>query len=262
MLLKKMIPALALTLLGGMLNTAFAEKLSVAATPVPHAELLEFIKPELAKQGVELEILVFTDYVQPNQQVADGKVDANYFQHKPYLQKFNAERKTDLVSVGQIHVEPFGAYSTKVKSLTELKTGALIAIPSDASNGARALLLLQTAGLIKLADPENILATSRDIIENPKKLKFKELEAATLPRVLADVDMALINTNYALEAGFNPSKDALVIEGGESPYANHVVTVSGKEHDERIVKLVKSLQSDAVRQFIAEKYQGAVAPAF
>src|SRR5690554_3424665 len=190
-----------------------AEKLSVAATPVPHAELLEFVKPELAKQGVDLDVKVFTDYVQPNRQVADGAIDANFFQHKPYMDSFNQQHGTGLVSVGLVHVEPFGAYSSKVKSLDELKEGAQVALPNDPSNGARALLLLQKAGLITLKDPTNILATSRDIVENPRKLRFREIEAANLPRVLPDVDLALINTNYALEAGLNPSVDALVIEG-------------------------------------------------
>ncbi len=262
MLFKKIIPVLSLALASSVFGTAQAEKLSVAATPVPHAELLELVKPELAKDGLELDVLVFTDYVQPNLQVAEGKVDANFFQHKPYLNKFNAERKTDLVSVAQIHVEPFGVYSSKIKNLDELKEGAVVAIPNDASNGARALLLLQSAGIIKLKDPSNILATARDVVENPKKLKFKELEAATLPRVLPDVDVALINTNYALEAGFNPSEDALLIEGVDSPYANLLVTRADAEQDARIAKLVKALQSDAVREFIKEKYKGAVVPAF
>src|SRR5690606_6103596 len=201
-------------------SNVYAGKLSVAATPVPHAELLELVKPELAKEGVDLEIKVFTDYVQPNQQVADGNLDVNFFQHKPYLDSFNKEHKTDLVVVGQVHVEPFGAYSQSIKSIDELKDGAWVALPNDPSNGARASLLLQAQGVIKLKDPANILATSRDIAENPKNLRFRELEAATLPRVLPDVDLALINTNYALEAGLNPLKDALFIEGADSPYAN------------------------------------------
>jgi len=260
---KKFVPVLALSVSALFASTAHAaEKLSVAATPVPHAELLEFVKPALAKEGVELDIKVFTDYVQPNQQVADGHLDANFFQHKPYLDSFNAEHKTDLVSVGLVHVEPFGAYSTKIKSLDELKEGALIAIPNDPSNGARALLLLQKAGVITLKDPSNILATSRDIAENPKKLKFKELEAATLPRVLADVDVALINTNYALEAGLNPTKDALVIEGADSPYANLIAVAAKNKDDARVAKLVKALHSDEVKAFIKDKYKGSIVPAF
>jgi len=241
---------------------AHAEKLSVAATPVPHAELLEHVKPALAKQGVELEVKVFTDYVQPNLQVAQKQLDANFFQHKPYLDEFNSNRGTDLVQVGQVHVEPFGAYSRKVKSVDALPEGATVAIPNDPSNGGRALLLLAHHGLIKLKDPDNILATARDVAENPKKLKFRELEAATLPRVLDQVDLALINTNYALEAGLNPTQDALFIEGSDSPYANILVTRKDNAEAESVKKLVKALQSDDVRKFIEEKYKGAIVPAF
>lgn len=260
---KKFAPAAALALATLFAaSAAQAQKLSVAATPVPHAELLEFVQPALAKQGVELDIKVFTDYVQPNVQVSDGQLDANFFQHKPYLDSFNKEHKTNLVSVGLVHVEPFGAYSSKIKKLDELKEGAQVAIPNDPSNGARALLLLQKQGLITLKDPDNILATARDIAENPKKLRFRELEAATLPRVLADVDIALINTNYALEAGLNPVNDALFIEGEDSPYANLVATTEAKKDDPAIRKLVEALHTDEVRQFIKEKYKGSIVPAF
>jgi len=241
---------------------ASAETLSVAATPVPHAELLEFVKPALAKEGVELQIKVFTDYVQPNLQVAQKQLDANFFQHKPYLDEFNGNRGTHLVQVGLVHVEPFGAYSRKVKSVDALPDGATVAIPNDPSNGGRALLLLETQGLIKLKDSSNILSTARDIAENPKKLKFRELEAATLPRVLDQVDLALINTNYALEAGLNPTADALFIEGADSPYANIVVTREDNAEADSVKKLVKALQSDEVRKFIQEKYKGAIVPAF
>lgn len=262
MKIKKLLPVFALSLAALAVGSAHAAKLSVAATPVPHAELLEIVKPMLAEQGVELDIKVFTDYVQPNTQVADGHLDVNFFQHQPYLDSFNTEHKTELVSVALVHVEPFGAYSQKIKNISELKDGALIALPNDPSNGARALLLLQQQGLIELKDPKNILATSRDIAKNPKKLKFKELEAATLPRVLADVDLALINTNYALEAGLNPLNDALFIEGADSPYANIVVTNSDRIDNEDIKKLVNALHSDTVRNAIKEKYKGAIVPAF
>src|SRR5690606_10100131 len=263
MLLKKIAPVLLFTLSALTVSVAVqAQKLSIAATPVPHAELLELVKPALAKEGVELDIKVFTDYVQPNQQVADGNIDVNFFQHQPYLDSFNKEHKTKLVTVGLVHVEPFGAYSDKIKDIKDLKEGALAALPNDPSNGARALLLLQKQGLIKLEDPSNILATSRDIVENPKKLKFHELEAATLPRVLPDVDLALINTNYALEAGLNPVKDALFIEGADSPYANIVVTTEARKDDPAVKKLVQALNSDEARKFIEEKYKGAIVPAF
>lgn len=260
--MKNFLPVMALSLAAFAAGPAVAGKLSVAATPVPHAELLEFVKPELANQGVELDIKVFTDYVQPNVQVADGHLDVNFFQHQPYLDSFNREHKTDLVAVGLVHVEPFGAYSNKIKDLAELKDGALVALPNDPSNGARALLLLQQQGLIELNDPTNILATSRDIVKNPKKLKFKELEAATLPRILSDVDIALINTNYALEAGLNPLQDALFIEGADSPYANIVVTTSAKAENEDVQKLIKALQSDGVKKQMTEKYKGTIVPAF
>ncbi|MCQ9615872.1 MetQ/NlpA family ABC transporter substrate-binding protein [Paenalcaligenes niemegkensis] len=262
MLFKKIVPVVLLATALGLSAAANAEKLSIAATPVPHAELLEFIKPALAKQGVELDIKVFTDYVQPNQQVWDGAIDANFFQHQPYLDTFNAQHKTELVAVGQVHVEPFGAYSRKISNIDELKDGALVALPNDPSNGARALLLLQKQGLITLKDPTNILATARDISENPKNLKFREIEAATLPRVLPDVDLALINTNYALEAGLSPVNDALIIEGAESPYANLVAVSAKNAGSESVKKLVSELQSEATRTFINEKYQGAIVPAF
>lgn len=244
------------------LNAQAADKLSVGATAVPHAELLEFVKPALASQGVELEIKVFTDYVQPNVQVAEKRLDANFFQHKPYLDEFNKGKGTSLVSVAGVHVEPFGAYSQKVKKLADLKEGATVAIPNDATNGGRALLLLAKAGVITLKDAGNILATSKDIASNPKKLKFRELEAATLPRILNQVDLALINTNYALEAKLNPSKDALVIEGGESPYVNILVSRADNKDAPAMKKLAAALTAPEVKKFIQEKYKGAVVPAF
>ncbi|BCR22610.1 MetQ/NlpA family ABC transporter substrate-binding protein [Aquipseudomonas alcaligenes] len=241
---------------------AHAGEISVAATAVPHAELLEFVKPALAKEGVELKIKVFTDYVQPNVQVAEGRLDANFFQHQPYLDEFNASRGTALVSIAGVHVEPFGAYSSKIKKLDELSEGAQVVIPNDATNGGRALLLLQKAGVIKLKDGAGITATVKDIAENPKGIKVRELEAATLPRVLAQVDLALINTNYALEAGLNPTKDALVIEGADSPYVNILVTTAEKKDNADLQKLAKALHTPEVKKFIADQYKGAVVPAF
>jgi D-methionine transport system substrate-binding protein len=239
-----------------------AEKLVVAATQVPHAEILEFVKPRLAKEGVDLEIKVFSDYVQPNLATADKQVDANFFQHKPYLDTFNRDRGTNLVVVTAVHVEPFGAYSRKIKAVSELKDGATVAIPNDPTNAGRALLLLQKQGLIKLKDPQNISATPLDVTENPKRLKFRELEAAMLPRSLDDVDLALINTNYALEAKLVPTKDALFIEGGDSPYANVLVTRQDNRDSPAVRKLVQALRTPEVKQYILEKYQGAVVPAF
>ncbi|MCD0502512.1 MetQ/NlpA family ABC transporter substrate-binding protein [Bordetella petrii] len=243
-------------------GAAQAEKLTVGATQVPHAEILEVVKPALAKEGVELDIKVFSDYVQPNLQLADKELDANFFQHQPYLDTFNKDRGTKLVSVGLVHVEPFGGYSRKVKSVADLPAGATVAIPNDPSNSGRALLLLQKQGLIKLKDPSNIVATPLDIVENPKNLKFRELEAAMLPRALDDVALSLINTNYALEAGLVPTKDALFIEGADSPYANIVATRDDNKNAPAIKKLVNALHSPEVKQFIQEKYKGAVVPAF
>lgn len=242
--------------------SAHADTVSVAATAVPHAQILEFVKPALAKEGVTLEVKVFTDYVQPNTQVAEKRLDANFFQHQPYLDEFNASRGAQLVSVAGVHVEPFGAYSKTVKSLADLPDGANVVIPNDATNGGRALLLLAKAGVITLKKDAGISATRRDILDNPKNIKVRELEAATLPRVLDQVDLALINTNYALEAGLNPSKDALALEGSDSPYVNILVTREDNKDAPAIQKLVKALQTDAVRQFMAEQYKGAVLPVF
>ncbi|MFF7707206.1 MetQ/NlpA family ABC transporter substrate-binding protein [Pseudomonas sp. NPDC007930] len=244
------------------LSAHAADTLTVAATAVPHAEILEFVKPQLAQQGVDLQVKVFTDYVQPNVQVAEKRLDANFFQHQPYLSEFNAGKGTDLVAVTGVHLEPLGAYSTKYKSLSELPGGATVVIPNDATNGGRALLLLQAAGLIKLKNPTDILATTKDIAENPKDLKIRELEAATLPRVLTQVDLALINTNYALQAKLDPSKDALVIEGKNSPYVNILVARPDNKDAPAMQKLAEALHSPELKQFILDKYKGAVVPAF
>lgn len=238
-----------------------AETLTVAATPVPHAEILKFVQPQLAKEGVELKVKEFTDYIQPNVQVAEKRLDANFFQHQPYLDEFNKAKGTDLVSVAGVHLEPLGAYSDKLKSLDALPSGATVVIPNDATNGGRALLLLDKAGVIKLKDNGNILSTVKDIVENPKNLKFRELEAATIPRVLTQVDLALINTNYALEAKLDPKKDALVIEGSDSPYVNILVARPDNKDSEAMKKLVEALHSPEMKQFINEKYKGAVVPA-
>lgn len=243
--------------------TAYSnETLSVAATPVPHAEILELIKPTLAAEGIDLDIHVFTDYVQPNLQVHEGRIDTNYFQTQPYLEEFNANRGTELVIVTGVHVEPFGGYSSRYDSLNDLPDGATIAIPNEASNSGRALLLLQKAGLLTLNDPDNPTATPRDIAENPKNFQFRELEAAILPRVLDQVDLALINTNYALEANLNPSEDALLIEGSDSPYVNYLVARPDNQDDAAVQQLAEALTSPEVKAFIEERYSGAVVPAF
>lgn len=260
--MKKLLTALATAAALTSAAAQAADTLRVAATAVPHAEILEFVKPALAKDGVDLQVKVFTDYVQPNVQVAEERLDANFFQHQPYLDEFNKSRGTTLVSIAGVHVEPFGAYSSKVKNLGELSEGAQVVIPNDATNGGRALLLLQKTGLISLKPEAGITATVKDIADNPKNLKIRELEAATLPRVLNQVDLALINTNYALEAKLNPTKDALAIEGSDSPYVNILVVRAERKDDAALQKLAKALNSAEVKSFISEKYQGAVVPAF
>ncbi|MEB0106072.1 MetQ/NlpA family ABC transporter substrate-binding protein [Pseudomonas sp. MH9.3] len=253
------------TALAAALSAGFAqanEKLVVAATPVPHAEILELVKPTLAKEGVDLQVKVFTDYVQPNVQVAEKRLDANYFQTLPYLENFNKGKGTNLVTVIGVHVEPFGAYSKKIQKIEDLKDGATVAIPNEGSNSGRALLLLQKNGVITLKDPTNALSTPKDIASNPKHLKFRELESALLPRMLDQVDLALINTNYALEAGLNPAKDALIIEDAKSPYVNFLVARPDNKDSDAIQKLAKALTSPEVKAFIEKKYGGAVVPAF
>lgn len=236
--------------------------LTVAATPVPHAEILKQIKPLLASQGVNIEIKVFTDYVQPNMQVAQKQIDVNFFQTEPYLDAFNRERGTHLVKVVGVHIEPFGAYSKKFTSIDQLPDGADVVIPNDPSNNSRALLLLASHGLVKLKNPNDRLATLKDVVENPKHLKFRELEAAMLPRVLDQVDLALINTNYALAAGLNPVKDALLIENKDSPYVNYLVSRDDNKDDPRVKKLAAALTSPEAKAFIEKNYNGAVLPAF
>ena len=235
--------------------------LLVGATAVPHAEILEQVKPILAAEGVPIEIKVFNDYVQPNVQLAEKRLDVNYFQTKPYLDEFNTARGTTLITVAGIHVEPLGLYSRKHKTLAELPNGAQVVLPNDASNTGRALLLLQAAGLITLKDPQNPLQTVRDIAANPKGLKFQEVEAATIPRILPQVDGAVINTNYALDAGLKPKTDALQLEGADSPYVNYLVARPDNQNDPRVQALAKALRGQAIKDFIASKYEGAVIPA-
>ena len=261
-MLKKTLTAVAIATLA--FTAQAADVLKVAATAVPHAEILNFIKPQLKAAGIELQVKEFSDYVQPNAAVQDKQLDANFFQHQPYLDSYNKDRQSSLVTVpnGKVHVEPFGAYSSKIKNVAELKDGALIAIPNDPSNGGRALILLAKQGLIELKDPASLTPTPLDIVKNPKKLKFKELEAPLLPRALADVDLALINTNYAIEAKLNPTQDALFIEDGDSPYVNIIAARADHAKDARITKLVQALRTPEVKKFILEKYKGAVVPVF
>ncbi|HHV46868.1 MAG TPA: MetQ/NlpA family ABC transporter substrate-binding protein [Tissierellia bacterium] len=256
------IAILALTFVGCGQNESDDNVIRIGVSPEPHGRIVELIKDDLEKERITLEIQEFTDYVTPNLALNDGELDANFFQHEPYLNNFNEERGTNLVSIGGVHIEPMGLYSSKYKSIDELEDGAEIAIPNDGTNGGRALLLLAEAGLITLDEDAGILATENDIVDNPKNLKIKPLEAAQLPRVLNDVEGAIINGNYALEAGLVPTKDAILLEGKESPYANIVAVRAGEENEEKFKKLMEALHSDEVREFIEETYEGGVVPAF
>lgn len=257
-----LLSALALTLAAcGQSKPAGEGPLKVGATAVPHAEILEQVKPILADEGIDLQIVVFNDYVQPNTQLAEGRLDANYFQTKPYLDEFNKARGASLVTVAGVHVEPLGAYSRRYKSLAELPAGSEVALPNDASNTGRSLLLLQKAGLITLRKGQDPLQTVADISGNPKGLKFRELEAATLPRVLDQVALAVINTNYALDAQLSPRNDALALEDGDSPYVNYLVTRPDNRDDPRIKALAAALTSQQIKDYINRTYEGAVVPA-
>ncbi|MCL6734022.1 MetQ/NlpA family ABC transporter substrate-binding protein [Streptomyces neyagawaensis] len=239
--------------------------LVVAASPTPHAEILTFVKDNLAKKaGLDLEVKEFTDYVLPNTATEDGSVDANYFQNQPYLDDFNKKQGTHIVPVVTVHLEPLGLYSDKVKSKDDLKTGATVAVPNDTVNEARALKLLDAAGIITLKDGADNAATPADIAENPKKLKFKELEAAQTPRSLEDVDAAVINGNYAIEADLSPADDALAVEPAkDNPNGNFLAVKEGNEDDPRVKKLAKLLTSPEVKKFIEEKWSnGSVIPSF
>lgn len=238
--------------------------ITVAATSVPHAEILEAAKPILAEQGWDLQITEFQDYVQPNEVVEAGDFDANYFQHVPYLDSFNEEKGTHLVAVGNIHYEPLGIYPGTESDLNAISDGATIAVPNDTTNEARALLLLQDNGLITLKDGAGIEATVKDIAENPHNIKFTELEAAQVSRVLPEVSFAVLNGNYALEAGLNAQTDALAIETSDSEaaktYVNVIVVKEGNENNEGVKALVDVLKSDEIKKFINDTYQGSVVP--
>ncbi|BBF23780.1 ABC transporter substrate-binding protein [Sutterella megalosphaeroides] len=239
-----------------------AATLSIGVSPVPHADIIRFVEPALKAQGVNLKIVEFSDYVQPNLSLNDKELDANFFQHKPYLDDFSAQRGLKLASLVAVHIEPMGVYSKSVKAVAETPEGAKVAIPNDPTNGGRALKVLETAGLIKLKDGAGVLATVADVAENPKNLKFVEIEAAQLPRSLDDVALAVINSNFALGANLNPVKDAIAIEAKDSPYANIVAVRAGDESRPEIQKLKAVLTTPDVKKFLEEKYQGAVVPAF
>ena len=240
-----------------------AATIKIGATPVPHAEMLEEITPALKEKGITLEIVPFNDYVQPNIALNDKELDANFFQHEPYLNDFVKEHKEmNLVNAAGVHVEPMGVYSKKISKLDELADGATVSIPNDPTNGGRALILLEKAGLLKLKDGVKETATVNDIVENTKNLKITEVEAAQLPRTLEDVDISVINTNFAMNADLNPVKDALFMEDKTSPYVNIVVVRNGDENREEIKTLINELHSEKMKKFIEEKYKGAIVPAF
>ena len=257
--MRKTLAVIAVLILAGALLFAGGKKdnsnvLKVGATPEPHASMLNLIVDDMAKAGYTLEVVEFTDYVTPNRALEDGQIDANFFQHIPYLDSQNSEHGYHLVNAGGIHIEPIALYSKKVSSLSELADGASIAIPNDPTNEGRALLLLQSAGLIKLDAAAGITATPLDITENSKNLKFNEVEAASLPRVLEDVDAAVINGNYAIPAGLSATKDGLVVEGADSPYVNIVTVKAGKENDPAIKALVNALKSAEIKEYVNKTY--------
>lgn len=262
---------LALTLFTAILSgcskkEADDKKIIIGASTTPHAEILEQVKPILAEKGYELEIMEYVDYVQPNLALDAGDLDANYFQHQPYLDEFNEDYKTKLVSVANVHYEPFGIYSDNLTSLEQLEDGAQVAVPNDKTNEARALQLLQAQGLIKLAEGSGLNATKKDIVENPKNLAIVEIEAAQLSLSLPDVAIAVINGNYAIEAGLKVGTDALAVEDKESigaeTYGNIIAVKEGNEDSKKIKALVEAIMSDEIRDYINNTYEGAVIPKF
>ncbi|MGN0368892.1 MAG: MetQ/NlpA family ABC transporter substrate-binding protein [Wujia sp.] len=248
----------------GSKKEAESKVIKIAASPTPHSEILEKAKPILKEKGYDLEITVFEDYVIPNEVVESGEFDANYIQHLPYLNSFNEEKGTHIVSVGEIHYEPFGIYPGTKKSLDDIADGDTIAVPNDTTNEARALLLLQDNGILKLKDGAGLTATVNDIAENPYNIQIKELEAAQVSRVVGEVAYVVLNGNYALEAGYVVSKDALAYEKSDSEaaktYVNIIAVKEGNEGNEGIKELVKILKSDEIKQYITDTYEGAVIP--
>lgn len=240
-----------------------SNEIVIGVSPVPHEEIIENLKDDFKEAGLDVKVVVFDDYIQPNIQTNEGDLDANFYQHKPYLDAFNKEQGTDLVSIGGVHIEPLGVYSDKIGSLNDLPEGATVIIPNDTSNGARALLILEKNGVIKLKDSTNVNATEQDIVENPKNIKFVPMEAASIAGVYKDADAAVINSNYALGAGLNPGTDSIAIEDAvDNPYANIVVVKNGREGEEKFKKFMEVLQSEKTKKFIEEKYEGAIIPAF
>ena len=237
------------------------QKLRVGATPIPHGDLLNLVKDDLKKEGIELEVVEFNDYVQPNKALADKSIDANFFQHVPYMEDFGKKNHIDMVAVGNIHLEPMALYSKKIKNIKDLKSGDTLIIPNDPTNGGRALILLDKAGIIKLKDNKNLSATPADIVQNPKNLKIVTMSNEQIAPRLDEVAGAIINSNFAIDAKVTKN-EIILIEGKDSPYVNVVTVLKENQNDERVKKLVKALQSEKVKKYIEEKYDGRVIPAF
>ena len=242
-------------------GAAKTEKLIVGATPIPHAELLNLVKDDLKKEGIELEVVEFNDYVQPNKALADKSIDANFFQHVPYMEDFGKKNHIDMVAVGNIHLEPMALYSKKIKNINDLKNGDTLIIPNDPTNGGRSLILLDKAGIIKLKDNTKLDSTPADIAENPKNIKIETLSNEQIAPRLSEVAGAIINSNFAIDAKVTKN-EIILIEGKDSPYVNVVTVLKENQNDERVKKLVKALQSEKVKKYIEEKYDGRVIPAF
>ncbi len=242
-------------------GAAKTEKLIVGATPIPHAELLNLVKDDLKKEGIELEVVEFNDYVQPNKALADKSIDANFFQHVPYMEDFGKKNHIDMVAVGNIHLEPMALYSKKIKNVNDLKNGDTLIIPNDPTNGGRALILLDKAGIIKLKDNTKLDSTPADIIKNPKNIKIETLSNEQIAPRLSEVAGAIINSNFAIDAKVTKN-EIILIEGKDSTYVNVVTVLKENQNDERVKKLVKALQSEKVKKYIEEKYDGRVIPAF
>lgn len=269
--MRKMNKALALCLALAVVSTMCSMAAAASAqprtivlgvTPGVHEELAEVVKPIYEAKGYNLKIIVFSDYINPNVALAEGELDVNSYQHYPFLEQFCADRKVNLVKIGNTFIFPMGAYSKRIASISELRRGATVAIPNDPSNGGRALVLLETAGLIKLQDGVGWKATVFDIVSNPLGLRIVELEAAQIPRALDDVDLAFINTNYAMEAGYVPARDAVFLERADSPWVNILAVKAGRENDPALLDLVEAYQSEAVVRYVESKYPGSLVPGF
>ncbi|MBP6125199.1 MAG: methionine ABC transporter substrate-binding protein [Leptotrichiaceae bacterium] len=243
-------------------NSVKKEKLKVAATAIPAGEVLEVVKEDLLKEGIDMEIIIFNDYIQPNKVLQSKEVDVNLFQHVPYMENFAKKHGFEMVSVGKIYLPTLALYSKKIKNISELKNGDTILLPNDPTNLARSLILLDKSGIIKLSDNKKMDSTLKDIVENPKNIKFNELSAEQLAPRLPEVAASIVNSSFALDAGLSYKEDGILAEGKDSPYANALVTLKGNENDQKIQKLLKALQSEKVKKFIEEKYKDVIVPVF